>query len=94
MTPSVPYICTQHSWSGNLVTNHTWEHFWLNEGFTVMLERKILGRLRGEPTFQFHAAQVRRGCMRARTHAFDCYGRITVLLPQPPLLPSLYIVRP
>ena len=32
MTPSVPYICTQHSWSGNLVTNHTWEHFWLNEG--------------------------------------------------------------
>lgn len=21
-----------HSWSGNLVTNHTWEHFWLNEG--------------------------------------------------------------
>ena len=20
-----------HSWTGNLVTNHTWEHFWLNE---------------------------------------------------------------
>ena len=21
-----------HSWTGNLVTNATWEHFWLNEG--------------------------------------------------------------
>jgi len=31
-----------HSWSGNLVTNATWEHFWLNEGWTVWLERKIM----------------------------------------------------
>ena len=21
-----------HSWTGNLVTNASWEHFWLNEG--------------------------------------------------------------
>jgi len=34
-----------HSWTGNLVTNANWEHFWLNEGFTVFLERKILGAL-------------------------------------------------
>jgi hypothetical protein len=34
-----------HSWSGNLVTNASWEHFWLNEGWTVFLERKIVGRL-------------------------------------------------
>ncbi|KAK4884147.1 hypothetical protein RN001_000418 [Aquatica leii] len=34
-----------HSWTGNLVTNSNWEHFWLNEGFTVFVERKILGRL-------------------------------------------------
>ena len=26
-----------HSWTGNWVTNATWEHFWLNEGFTVPL---------------------------------------------------------
>ncbi|KAK3270653.1 leukotriene A-4 hydrolase, variant 2 [Cymbomonas tetramitiformis] len=44
-----------HSWCGNLVTNNTWEHFWLNEGFTVFLERKILGRLHGDPMFHFHA---------------------------------------
>lgn len=30
-----------HSWSGNLVTNATWRDFWLNEGFTVYLERRI-----------------------------------------------------
>ena len=31
-----------HSWSGNLVTNATWNDFWLNEGFTVYLERRIM----------------------------------------------------
>ena len=38
-----------HSWTGNLVTNKNFEHFWLNEGFTVFTERKILGRMKGEP---------------------------------------------
>lgn len=31
-----------HSWSGNLVTNESWEHFWLNEGLCVFTELKIL----------------------------------------------------
>jgi aminopeptidase N len=31
-----------HSWSGNLVTNATWRDFWLNEGFTTYLERRIV----------------------------------------------------
>ena len=30
------------------MTNRTWAHFWLNEGFTVYVERKIIGRLHGE----------------------------------------------
>jgi leukotriene-A4 hydrolase len=34
-----------HSWTGNLITNRNFEHFWLNEGFTVFVERKIKGRL-------------------------------------------------
>lgn len=46
-----------HSWTGNLVTNKTFEHFWLNEGFTVFIERKILGRLYGEQFRQFHAIE-------------------------------------
>jgi leukotriene-A4 hydrolase len=37
-----------HSWSGNLVTNANWNDFWLNEGFTVYLERRIMEELYGE----------------------------------------------
>ena len=36
-----------HSWSGNLVTNRTWDDFWLNEGFTVYVESRIMERLYG-----------------------------------------------
>lgn len=37
-----------HSWSGNLVTNATWRDFWLNEGFTTYLERRVLEDLYGK----------------------------------------------
>lgn len=37
-----------HSWSGNLVTNATWDDFWLNEGFTVYFERRIDEQLYGK----------------------------------------------
>ena len=43
-----------HSWTGNLITNSNWEHFWLNEGFTVFIERKIAGRLDGDPVRHFN----------------------------------------
>ncbi len=36
-----------HSWSGNLVTNANWNDFWMNEGFTVYLERRIMDSLNG-----------------------------------------------
>ena len=36
-----------HSWSGNLVTNATWSDFWLNEGFTVYFEGRIMERIYG-----------------------------------------------
>ncbi|EPZ33006.1 Peptidase M1, membrane alanine aminopeptidase domain-containing protein [Rozella allomycis CSF55] len=44
-----------HSWMGNLVTNSDWQHFWLNEGFTVFIERKILGKMYGEKVRQFES---------------------------------------
>lgn len=37
-----------HSWSGNLVSNASWEHFWLNEGWTVYLERRIQMAIHGD----------------------------------------------
>ena len=36
-----------HSWSGNLVTNSTWNDFWLNEGFTVYFEQRIMEAIYG-----------------------------------------------
>lgn len=36
-----------HSWSGNLVTNATWNDFWLNEGFTVYIEGRIAEAILG-----------------------------------------------
>lgn len=37
-----------HSWSGNLVTNAIWDDFWINEGFTTYIERRIMEELRGK----------------------------------------------
>lgn len=37
-----------HSWSGNLVTNATWDDFWLNEGFTTYCENRIMEVLYGK----------------------------------------------
>jgi leukotriene-A4 hydrolase len=34
-----------HSWSGNTVTNSSWNDLWLNEGFTTYFERRIMENL-------------------------------------------------
>ncbi|MEL6674723.1 MAG: M1 family metallopeptidase [Bacteroidota bacterium] len=46
-----------HSWSGNLVTNATWNDFWLNEGFTVYFENRIMEALNG-PEYAGMLAQI------------------------------------
>ncbi len=70
-----------HSWTGNLVTNANAEHFWLNEGFTVYAEQRILEMLNGAESSELDAAIGRRelddslarfakqpGLTRLRTH--------------------------
>lgn len=37
-----------HSWSGNLVTNASWRHMWLNEGFTSYVENRIVEAVYGK----------------------------------------------
>mmetsp|Transcript_18088 Transcript_18088/g.39423 ORF Transcript_18088/g.39423 Transcript_18088/m.39423 type:complete len:650 (-) Transcript_18088:66-2015(-) len=50
-----------HSWTGNLVTNATWDHFWLNEGWTTWLQRKIMARMKDNPSFlDFDAIEGRK----------------------------------
>jgi len=48
-----------HAWTGNLVTNASANDFWLNEGFTVYAERRILEALYGRDAAELHAASGR-----------------------------------
>lgn len=45
-----------HSWSGNLVTNETWNDFWLNEGFTVYFEQRIMEKIYGRDYSEMQTA--------------------------------------
>jgi len=54
-----------HSWTGNLVTNASVNDFWLNEGFTVWAERRILENMHGLEAKSLSAAIGRNGLMDA-----------------------------
>ncbi|HET9590220.1 MAG TPA: leukotriene A4 hydrolase C-terminal domain-containing protein [Anaerolineales bacterium] len=45
-----------HAWTGNLVTNATWQDFWLNEGWTTYAEARITEVLEGQEAQNLHAA--------------------------------------
>jgi len=67
-----------HSWTGNLVTNASAEHFWLNEGFTVFAERRILEALAGSEVAALHGALGRRALDSALQH-FRAHPQLTSL---------------
>ena len=69
-----------HSWSGNLVTNANWAAFWLNEGTTMFLERKITGLIRGESYRQFDAC-LGLTELRKDVEQFGCKHPATALTP-------------
>ncbi|HEY3474986.1 MAG TPA: M1 family aminopeptidase/hydrolase [Anaerolineales bacterium] len=45
-----------HAWTGNLVTNATWQDFWLNEGWTTYAETRITEILEGKESVDLHLA--------------------------------------
>ncbi len=53
----ISVVCHElaHSWSGNLVTNRTWEDGWLNEGFTTYFERRLDEVLYGREYMEMQA---------------------------------------
>jgi len=53
-----------HSWSGNLVTNATWRDFWLNEGFTTYIERRIIEVLYGTNRREMEAMLGKQSLLR------------------------------
>jgi leukotriene-A4 hydrolase len=60
-----------HSWSGNLVSNASWQHFWLNEGWTTYLERRILAAIHGNDAWRDFSAIIG---WQALTESVDQYG--------------------
>jgi len=52
-----------HSWSGNLVTNSTWDDFWLNEGFTVYFEMRIMEAVYGRDYSEMLALLSQQGLL-------------------------------
>ena len=44
-----------HAWTGNLVTNATWQDFWLNEGWTTYAETRITEILEGKDVTDLNA---------------------------------------
>ena len=45
-----------HAWTGNLITNATWEDFWLNEGWTTYAQSRITEALEGQEYAHFRTA--------------------------------------
>jgi hypothetical protein len=45
-----------HSWAGNLVTNATWNDLWLNEGFSVYVERRVIEEVYGKRRAEMEAS--------------------------------------
>lgn len=67
-----------HSWSGNLVTNGTWNDFWLNEGFTVYLERRISEVVKGKDYAEM-SAMIGRGDLDVALEDFKNTPALTKL---------------
>lgn len=60
-----------HSWTGNLVTNKTWDDFFLNEGWTTWFQRKIMARVKNNPKFLDFDAIGRRKDMQDTVDEMD-----------------------
>ncbi len=64
-----------HSWSGNLVTNATWNDFWLNEGFTVYFEHRIMEKLYGKEYAEMLASLTMQGLIEEVQHMIENNGQ-------------------
>ena len=68
-----------HSWSGNLVTNATWNDFWLNEGFTVYFEQRIMEAVYGREHAEMLAALTQQGLIQEEEDIFANHPEDTAL---------------
>jgi aminopeptidase N len=67
-----------HAWAGNLVSNASANDFWLNEGFAVYAERRILEALQGRDLAGMHAA-IGRHDLEQTLHRLESRPELTRL---------------
>jgi len=67
-----------HAWTGNLVTNATWEDFWLNEGWTTYAQTRITEVLEGPELSQFRT-MLSRNTMHEEMERFGLRSPLTCL---------------
>ena len=69
-----------HSWSGNLVTQDSWDDIWLNEGFTSYVENRIVEAVYGnelavmETAIKQHSAVLKLDPLSAAQQAVELPG--------------------
>ena len=69
-----------HSWSGNLVSNASWEHFWLNEGWTTYLERRIQADVHGGDAWRDFSAIIGQKALKDSIDQFGEHHEYTKLI--------------
>jgi len=67
-----------HAWTGNLVTNATWDDFWLNEGWTTYADHRITEKLEG-PEIDGLLQMVLLDVLREDIRAFGAHSPVTCL---------------
>ncbi|MFN6261768.1 MAG: M1 family metallopeptidase [Chromatiaceae bacterium] len=65
-----------HSWSGNLVTNASWNDVWLNEGFTNYVENRIMQKVYGQPRADMELLLNVRALRNLLTHQTPADSRL------------------
>jgi leukotriene-A4 hydrolase len=70
-----------HSWSGNLVSTCSWEHFWLNEGWTTYLERRIQALVHGSDAWRDFSAIIGWKALADSVAQFGEQHEFTKLIP-------------
>lgn len=70
-----------HSWSGNLVSNYSWEHFWLNEGWTTYLERRLQAAIHGDDRHRDFSALIGWKALSDSIEQFGADHEFTKLVP-------------
>jgi aminopeptidase N len=68
-----------HSWSGNLVTQDSWDDVWLNEGFTSYVENRLVEAVYGPQLAEMETVIKQRSVLAA-VERFDA-ARVAVELP-------------